>query len=137
MRYVLFDLGSLSFGISPEGSTLSVRSTDRVLLGSTEIPAGMSTKECAFRLLDDILSRGTLATRDGAYVAFYNPHTAEVSVGATPRTVVLSAGETLNLPACGMDATLDGGELVLADGTRLVAVDASPQRLVGAFTAHG
>ena len=136
MRYVVFDMSSLVFGVSPEGSTLSVRTADRVLLGSIELPPGVSRAEWCFRLLDDVLARCVLTERQNARVALYNPYSAEVAVGAVPHTTVFSASTPLPLDAAGTDADLDGGVLTLAGGEQLSIIEPSLEMVTRAFRAH-
>lgn len=136
VRYVVFDLSTLIFGVSPEGVTLSLRTADRVLLGSCELQAGQSRSEAVFQLLDDVLDRCVLPGDEPSRVAFYNPFTGDVALGAVPDTISFSAGGPLELAAAGTAATFDGGVLTLESGLCLVPVEPSADRLLAAFAAH-
>lgn len=118
VNYVLFDMGSLRFGMDAERRMLVVRTANMELLGSAAVPDGRSLGEAAFQLLDDLLDRCILPRPGAPRVAFYNPITAEVAIGAVPNTQVFSCGDLLELDPAGSAATLVDGVLNL--GKRLL-----------------
>lgn len=126
-QYVLFDLAEVRYRDNGEVVTAYTPLRERV--GTSDVlPAGK--RETYLAALDDAICRGVV-WRDGVQyrIAFYNPHTAEVSLGPSwkgrafrfPRPVSLSReGNLITLVEEG-----DDSYIVLED-TGLVA----PQRPV-------
>lgn len=132
----VFDLASLRFRVDTDARTLSVSSAAGDALATVAIPEGTSEREAVFLGLDAALEQGRLIREGGTLeVAFANPFTNQVAVGAVPDTVAYSDGEVLTISETGVGATLRDGILVI-NGRSLIPVETAMASVAAALSAH-
>lgn len=132
----VFDLAELRFAWGAERTSVTVRDSRGELLATAAVAPGATVREAAFIATDAALRtarvvRDVDGTLQSFPVAFYNPLTAHVGVGAVPDTQVY-VGDPVPLPAGGAPATVDGDDLLLAGG---VFVHSLPSMTLAAAAA--
>ena len=148
MRDVLvLDMASMRFSWSPDRTALALLTQRGEMVTVVDTQPTADPREEAFNALDHALGKGkVLRTRPGDptgrvkyQIAFYNPYTAEVTVGRVPDTVALGDGELLPLPPDGAPAVLErrGEDVVLRIGHRtLTPRSATFAALTRTLAAH-
>lgn len=131
-------MATARFRWSPDRRSLAVLAHSGELLAVVDVRDGWSEHEAALRALDAALMSGRVL-RQGALcqVAWYNPATFEVAVGALPETKAFSDGDMLSLDAHGLLAVLDDDKLT-CEGGRVLSecLYDSYAKLTRAYTAH-
>ena len=132
----VFNLSSLRFRADTDARSLSVSSAAGEVLATVKIPEGTSEREAVFLALDAALEEGRLI-REGATleIAFANPFTNQVAVGAVPDTVAYSDGEALDIAAVGVGGTLRNGILTI-ESRSLIPVETAMATVAAALSAH-
>ena len=121
MELWLMDLSSIRFQWGVRGSALNVLSSRGEPLGIIQVPRDMALEEAALQGFDAALKRGKVervteeAGRVRYQIALYNPYTAEVSVGALPKTRVFTDRSALKISADGVAARLEDSGLVIGE----------------------
>jgi len=132
----VFDLATLRFRADTEKRSLSVSSAAGDVLATVCIPEGTSEREAVFLALDAALDEGRLIREGGTLeIAFANPFTNQVAVGAVPDTVAYSDGEPVEIKAAGVGGTLRNGILTI-DSRSLIPVETAMATVAAALSAH-
>lgn len=134
--YVVCDLTSLRFQWSGDGDALAALTASGQLLGVVDVPVAASDADAVAGVLDDALSRGRVA---GARVAFYNPYTGQVAVGAGARSRVFGDFAPLEVPSGGATAELaahDGQPRLWVGDRGLDELEPDRQTAADAVDAH-
>jgi hypothetical protein len=132
----VFDLATLRFRADTDKRSLSVSSAAGDVLATVAIPEGTSEREAVFLALDAALDEGRLIREGGTLeIAFANPFTNQVAVGAVPDTVAYSDGEPVEIKAAGVGGTLRNGILTI-DSRSLIPVETAMATVAAALSAH-
>jgi hypothetical protein len=113
MELWLMDLSSLRFSWGVRGSSLTVLSARREALGVIKVEKSVTLEEAATQGFDAALGRGRVervsaeAGRGQFPICLYNPFTAEVALGALPKTRVFTDRSPLSIEPDGQLARLD------------------------------
>lgn len=132
----VFDLATLRFRADTDARTLSVSSAAGEVLASVTIPEDTSEREAVFLALDKALDEGRLTRAEGTLeIAFANPFTNQIAVGAVPDTVAYSDGEPFDIGPAGAGASLRDGILTIS-GRSFIPVETAMASVAAALSAH-
>jgi hypothetical protein len=136
MEFWVFDLASLRYRSDRGVGRLSVLTAAGELLAAVGVENGTSEREAVFRALDAALAHGRLIRPEGTMaLAFLNPYSSQIAVGAVPETVSYQSADQVRLSEHGARATLRDG-LMEIDGHVLVPVTPDMSSVMEALTAH-
>ena len=132
----VFDLATLRFRTNGDTRSLSVSSAAGEVLATVTVPEGTSEREAVFLALDAALDGCRLTREDGTLeIAFANPFTNQVAVGAVPETIAYSDGEPIEIKEVGVGGTLRNGILTI-EGRSLIPVETAMATVAAALSAH-
>jgi hypothetical protein len=126
---LVIDMSTVRFQWNAAGTSCSaLTSRGEIMAVLSGVDTNADPRETAYLALDAALDRGSVLRTDPANpaarisyrIGFYNPYSAEVSVGAVPHTAAYCDGEPLELDQAGTPAKLKGGarDLTLVVGER-------------------
>jgi hypothetical protein len=113
--FLLFDLSALRYRWGPGHTAITVFTPLREILAVAPTDVELGDREAAATACDQALSKSFRPRHPGTGVALvryrvglYNPITAKISVGPTPKTKVFSDHAPLDIPPQGLVALLTG-----------------------------
>lgn len=136
VNHLIFDLAGLRYVWNSTRSRITVRNSDGTHLGTVDVTYGTSDPVAAHLANEDALDRGRVRRGGSLHrIGLYNPHTAEISLGAGNKLRVFSDDAVVELDATGTPAVLDGDTLRIG-GRDLRVVDIDHARMSRAWAAH-
>jgi hypothetical protein len=145
VNVVIYDMASLDFQWGAGQRTVRLVTGHGNALSWLDLEAGLDLRDVAFLACDDALERARVAMPTGSAgesrrlrcrVGLYNPYTAQISIGAVPRTKVFDGAGALAIAAQGLLGELNDDELHLADGHILQATTGSMSDLTRRLESH-
>jgi hypothetical protein len=150
VNVVIYDMASLDFQWGPGQRSLRLVTSRGNALSWLDLETGVDPRDAAFLACDDALERGRVAMPEAidafssgdatrrlrCRVGLYNPYTAQVSIGAVPRTKIFDGAGALEVPVQGLFGELTDDELVLSNGGVLHATTVSMFELTRRLESH-
>lgn len=141
MQTIIHDLSSLTFRWNATHTAFSAFTRAGELLARIECPATISVEEAIFEVCDAALAQSRLKRLDDSgsrgllKLALYNPYTGQISLGATPRTLVFGDSQALAIPATGLQAEVTE-ECMWVEDRVLARIDPSYKNALSSIIKH-
>lgn len=146
VRIIVYDLASLDLRWGPGRTTVRLYGRD-LLLAALDVPTGEDPRITAFRAADEALALARVPSprsivvyredpRSRHRIALYNPYTAQISLGSSPRTTVLGGDRPLHIPVDGLAGDYHDEVLHLPGGLTWRAVEGDLHDLSRRVAAH-